>query len=721
MISTDRSPSGQQGNMTTHLSGRMRDRAATIGFLVLLVAFIGLVLVPGYRVATQLSADTAALKLASEQRGQPAAIAKSLFAVRDRLGSRDFVGQAVRDLSSSMRSFDQSLAQLKLSAAGNSDELRAVESLWSDYRKALDPVAGFEGLPYRDSDSAGTQLNSSGRQLQTDARQAIKSSRGATDRLDSALSAVGSSLEQQVVTASATLRKLMLTGVAFACLLVALLAYFQWLKARHERLAVEAQNQTRDILGTVKDGLFLIDADFRIGKTHSAALSAMFRSDDFSGMTLEDLLRDTVSEKTLATATKYVKLLWGERANENLIRSINPLAEIEVHFDRGDGSRDLRYLEFDFHRVKGERGVRHILVSVNDVTSRVLLARELKVSQANAQVQMDMLLGLLQVDPDQLVSFLDDTSAALAQINSILKVPARGDGDFRAKIDQIFREMHRIKGDAATLGLASVESRTHAFEDLLKDLRERSQLSGNDFLPLVVSLDEILGHLQSIRELASRADALRTNALLAAAPTARAATPTPIDAGKHDLTAPLDALAQRVATDAGKKVRLVTTGLDEVPGDLRKTVRDVAIQLVRNAVVHGIEDAGTRRGLGKDEAGLLQIQFRSGDQGFELAFQDDGCGIVPDRLREAAVQRGDLSPGEAQQLDTKASLALIFKPGFSTHDGNSRDAGRGVGLDFVLKAIQSIGGRINISTAPGKYTRFTISLPAQSGQQDAVA
>ena len=72
--------------MSTRLSARMRDRAPTVGFLVLLVAFIGLVLVPAYRLASQLSADTAALKLASEQRGQPLAIAKSLLAVRDRLG-----------------------------------------------------------------------------------------------------------------------------------------------------------------------------------------------------------------------------------------------------------------------------------------------------------------------------------------------------------------------------------------------------------------------------------------------------------------------------------------------------------------------------------------------------------------------------------------------------------------------------------------------------------
>ena len=720
MSKAQRPPPGEQGTLTGRISGRLRDRAATVGFIVLLVAFIGLVLVPGYRLSSQLSADTAALKLASENRGRPASIAGSLASIRDRLASGVYVGQSVKDLRVSVQEFDRGLTQLGRSAAANSTELRQIESLWSGYRKTLEPVAGFEGLPYRDSDSSGAQLTALGHQLLKDTRGAIKASRSSTDPLNAALSSVSSRLQQQVVTASATLRTLMITGVVFACLLVALLAYFQWLKARHERMAVEAQNQTRDILSTVKDGLFLIDADFRIGKTHSASLSALFRRDDFSDMTLEELLRGTVTERTLATATKYVKLLWGERANENLIRSINPLAEVEVHFDRGDGGRDLRYLEFDFHRVKGDQGVHHVLVSVNDVTSRVLMARELKASQANAQAQMDTLLGLLQVDPQQLVSFLDDTGAALSQVNNVLKVPARDDGDFRAKIDQLFREMHRIKGEAATLGLGSFEGRAHSFEDLLKELRDRPQLSGNDFLPLVVSLDEILGHLQSIRDLVGRADALRATALLTAAPRAPVAT-ADVKANDQDLAPPLDALAQRIAAELGKKVRLVASGLDAVPAEMRRTVRDVTIQLVRNAVVHGIEDAAARRGTNKDETGVLQVHFKSRDQGFELVFHDDGRGIVAERLRETAVRRGILSAQEAEQLDTKASLAMIFKPGFSTHDGDTRDAGRGVGLDFVLKAVQAVGGRINVATTPGNYTRFSILLPAPVRQHGAVA
>ncbi len=296
MNRVDRPLPRERQTMAGRFAGGLRVHAATVGFLVLLVAFIGLVLLPGYRLANQLAADTAALKVASEQRGQPAAIARSLVAIRDRLGSGVYVAQALRDLGTSIGEFDRGLTQLRQSAAGDSAELREIDSVWSAYRQALVPVSGFKGLPYRDSDSAGVQLNAPGQRLLKDARQAIKVSHEATEGLNSALSSVSTSLEQQVVTASATLRTLMITGVVFAALLLTLLAYFQWLKARHERIAVEARNQTRDILSTVKDGLFLIDADFRIGQAHSTALSTLFRRDDFSKLTLEDLLRDTVSE-----------------------------------------------------------------------------------------------------------------------------------------------------------------------------------------------------------------------------------------------------------------------------------------------------------------------------------------------------------------------------------------------------------------------------------------
>src|SRR5690606_1164905 len=96
---------------------------------------------------------------------------------------------------------------------------------------------------------------------------------------------------------------------------------------------------------------------------------------------------------------------------------------------------------------------KHVLVSVSDITSSVLLARELQESQENANAQVEMMLGVLHVDPLQLMSFLDTTETGLRLVNAILKEPARTDADFRKKLDGMFRELHSIKGEASALNL----------------------------------------------------------------------------------------------------------------------------------------------------------------------------------------------------------------------------------------------------------------------------
>ena len=80
----------------------------------------------------------------------------------------------------------------------------------------------------------------------------------------------------------------------------------------------------------MREGLFLLDADLKIGSIHSHATAQLFQRESVSGLTFEDLLRDLVSPKTLQIATKFVKVLWSERTKENLIRSINPLNEVEL-------------------------------------------------------------------------------------------------------------------------------------------------------------------------------------------------------------------------------------------------------------------------------------------------------------------------------------------------------------------------------------------------------
>jgi two-component system chemotaxis sensor kinase CheA len=504
----------------------------------------------------------------------------------------------------------------------------------------------------------------------------------------------------------------------------------------------------------VNEGLFLLDKDLKVGSERSLALNNIFRREEFAGITFDQLLKEIVPEKTLRTAMDYVALLWGDRVNEKLVKTINPLNEVEVHFDNASGGFDTHFLEFDFNRVKAEGSLSHLLVTVNDVTKRVMLSRELQESQEKAQAQLDLLLRILHVEPDNLTGFLTDADVSLKMVNSILKEPAREESAFRAKIDGIYRQVHAVKGEAAALGLKTVEQRAHAFEEALSDLKGRQSLSGSDFLPLVVKLDDLFNHLAQVREMLSRLVDLHQAiaSRRGPGPTGGPATPQ-IEAEKvdrwlagesdepqaptHDKTmslkqpvfpaaeAPAEAaggglertladLAARVASSQAKQVALKCNGLDNVPESYRRAVKDITIQLVRNAVVHGIEEPSERAKAHKAEVGTLAVEFGARDsEGYELIVQDDGRGLQLERIKEVAVERGLITPGQAAMLDPRQTMALIFRPGFSTADRVTTDAGRGAGMDLVRILVAELGGRVGLASAGGKFSKFKIWLPAE--------
>ncbi|HEY1491449.1 MAG TPA: ATP-binding protein, partial [Steroidobacteraceae bacterium] len=402
----------------------------------------------------------------------------------------------------------------------------------------------------------------------------------------------------------------------------------------------------------------------------------------------------------------------------------------------GHGGKETRFLQFDFHRVMGPEGIRHVLCSVGDITSSVLLARELRDSQENANQQLDMMLGMMHVDPLQLVSFLDSAETGLKLVNTILREPARTDAEFRKKLTGLFRELHSIKGEASALNLKSIASRVHALEDMVSECKKRPELSGNDFLPLVLKLDDLLAHLRGVREMASRLTTIKDTPAAAAESTSTSTTmpglrspaspaPAPERAPARtveDLSPALHSMAERLAQDHAKRFKLTLNGLAEVPTRFSATIKDCLIQMLRNSAVHGIEAPDVRRAHTKDAQGSVRVEFRRISDGYELVFEDDGAGIAPEALRSAAVRQQLITEEEAAGMDTRSTMALIFRPGFSTQDGVSMDAGRGVGMDVVARSVYALGGKIGVSTHPGRFTRFKIVLPAaDSANSTAVA
>jgi signal transduction histidine kinase len=590
-----------------------------------------------------------------------------------------------------------------------------------------DPVIDFTAS--RTSTRRARQLFSAeGRAHYADVKRASLFAQENAKRLQTQIGAVATRMQLEASSGAAQLRLLLSAGVIAALVLAAAAAWLQLTRGRSERVAQEAQEQTRDILKTVKEGFFLLDADYKIGSVWSEALTRMFGRSDFSGLAFEELLKKLVPPATLATATKYIKLLWGERANESLMKSINPLGQLEIHVETAAGQREARYLQFDFHRVMGDKGVKHVLASVSDITASVLLAKELHESQENANQQVDMLLGVMHVDPVQLMSFLDATETGLQLVNAILKEPARSDGEFRKKLDGLFRELHSIKGEASALNLMSVAHRTHALEDMVTEMKRQAELSGNDFLPLLLKLDELLAHLRSVRELGTRLSSLRDTAPAHdgahGSGSGTMSMRGPAAAAKQaadELAHTLGSLAERLASDHKKKFKLSLTGLSEIPRSYVPTLKDVLIQMLRNSAVHGIETADIRRAHTKEAVGAVRIEFRKVGESFELMFEDDGAGLLPDQLKAAAVRKQLVTAEEAAAMDTRAAMALIFRPGFSTQERVSMDAGRGVGMDVVAKSVYAIGGKIGVTTNPGKFTRFKVSLPATEEANTAVA
>ncbi len=727
-----------------------------VAVLVLYLAATGAMLVINYVFAARTAESLGALREVSEQRFQPRVIAAGAQLVRTDLAAHRFLGRGLTELKAAIKAFDGALTKLDrhataatgmqgfapLGSTPSQRSLQNLRQLWGEYHQLLKPIVAFDTNPYVETAARGTQLSTAGLRLNRELDEAARFGLARHEQMSRLIGELAAGVESDTRARSSQLRTTLLGGLAGAVVLLFVALLLIGKASRREQATLRAKKETDDILRTINQGLFLLDKDLKVGSERSEALERIFHRKDFDRQTFESLLRGIVPEKTLDTALEYVKLMWGERVNEKLIKTINPLAEVEVNFDTGSGSMDTQFLEFDFNRVRTDGQMSRLLVTVIDVTRRVELARELQESQEKAQAQLDLLLHILHVEPRQLSGFLEESEVAMKMVNSILKEPAREELAFRSKLDGIFRQIHSVKGEAAALGLKTVESRAHGFEEALADLRKRPTLSGNDFLPLVVKLDDLFGHLAQMREMVGRLADLRVamtsegearhlpddhdtgitgpaGTLVQPAPALLQRMAEGAEAA-NTLESNLKSLAARIAGENSKQVKLACQGLESVPKDYRRAIKDIAIQMVRNGVAHGIETPEERRGAGKGAMGLITIKFEDrGAEGFEFTCQDDGRGLSAEKLKDAAVKRGLLTAAQAAQLDDRRALSLIFMAGFSTQTEVTKDAGRGVGMDIVRSLIQELGGKVGVSTTAGRFARFRIWLPVASKAQAA--
>lgn len=616
------------------------------------------------------------------------------------------------------RSYDlpriDSDAQVNIAAAN--EQWKALEPKIQTYLKDADNIA----VPSADA-------------LTQAVEQAKTSSLLINDSLDNLTNDVFNTAERE----ASTIRLIQVLGVAaiFAYFLIFVFFFVRRLRETDAE-ALAARRETQEIMATVNTGLFLLDKDLRIGQQHSRALNDIIGAEGLAGENFTNVLRGRISDKDLKTTQQFIEQLYNPRVKEKLVDSLNPLHKVMLHNTSGNKALNDRFLDFKFSRVYDDKDIARILVNVNDVSDAVYLEQRLEKERSENDMQIEMLTTILNVNPKIINEFIANTQTHIEKMNNILKNPGSSQYELEGKLKAIYREMHSLKGEASALKLHSFTKIASEAEDKLHSLQNQGQLSGNDFLPLAVHLDDLLSLSNTISTLGERINRSAPPSAKPATAQASAvlndsfANDTAVDARANldtDVGQSIDldddvaddqsdfyqSFAKDIAARQGKQVQLTSATLAQVqiPAHLEKPIKEISIQLVRNAVVHGIEAPEARQAIGKNAVGTIDLDVKDTGSDIVLTVQDDGQGIDYDSIRTKLSKEGRFSTEEASLLSQNDLLKHLFSSGFSTKEHADEDGGRGVGLDIIKAKVKEYDGKLNVNSELGQMTRFVITLP----------
>jgi len=342
---------------------------------------------------------------------------------------------------------------------------------------------------------------------------------------------------------------------------------------------------------------------------------------------------------------------------------------------------------------------------MNDTTIQAL-EPSLRLELETLRDQRDLYRSLLLAEPAALGAGMTRALETVEHIRARLRSPTRETSAFRGKIEGLLSELGVLADALVGLHLPTVSTRLEQAHGALRAIERRNPLSGNDLLPAMVVLEELCSHVTIAADCAAVHVPLEEDERSAAELEASQRRAQP------KLAAALSQLAEKFALEQDKHVTLVTMGLEDIPEQWISTLFDALGQLLRNAIEHGIETPEQRVAQGKPELATLVIEFLDrGESGFELNMQDDGQGLDAEGIAGMAVRQGVLEAGTVESLNPARLVSLIFQPGLTTaKDGLHR----GQGMQIVRDHVQGLGGRIQVATKRGQFTRYRMHLPRET-------
>ena len=688
-------------------SALARYRGMIISIAVFLIA-IGIVMVSSIVISNMEQATTREREVADELHLSSRIVMQSLLSLKLSYGedpNSPHIRQTLNNLKTGQAIFNSTLHALKnggeatlsdnkkesinvLKQSKNAAHLKSISDLWDPLSKDIDNYLKEATSPTATS----TTLD-----------LAVLRAQGNDEQTDEHIRAILNDLQAKAERNSLILTSLQTLGVVGSLVFFVLFVWYfiRKLLAADEQTEA-ARRETAEIMNTVNTGLFLLDHDLNIGSQYSRELENLLGQKHLGNKNLMDVLGSMISEEDLNTTHAFIGQLYNPRTKERLITSLNPLTRQPV--TTPNRSKDeVRYLDFKFNRVYQGSEITRVLVNVSDVTDAVLLEQRIEQEREQNDVQLEMLSTILQADRRLVDDFVRNVKRRNTNINNTLKSPGERQPELRSKLDTIFREIHSLKGEASTLKLHGFTVAAENLENELHKLSKVPTLSGEHFLGLAVNLEELMKLTQTIEDLVSR--------LAGGIGHISSAT----TGANHTLAHYYAQFVSELAKRNHKNVDFSYVGIEETQDDnTNSIVKEIAVQLLRDAVVHGIETPEERQARRKLTTGHVRMELTEHNNQYSLVLEDDGKGLDYDAIRAKAVRIGRYSEAEAANLGNRELLGLIFSSGFSTLDQSTEDAGRGVGLDIIKDRIAALGGKIGVATHAGSYTRFSFTFPKKT-------
>lgn len=467
-------------------------------------------------------------------------------------------------------------------------------------------------------------------------------------------------------------------------------------KARY--LYENIYKQSQVVFENVQQGIFLLDKQFKISRLYSKAMVSIFDTDKIAGENFASFMRPLIIPRELEALEMFMRHLFNPDMDEEVVNQLNPVERVKIFTDK-DGVVSTKYIRVSFTRIERKGVIRNIMVTVSDETKSILLQQHLEEAESQKKQETEQVLSILKIDPSVMRGFLFNSKKTLNMISARYE---KNDGEnYRELLDYTFETIHNLKGNSAVIGLELMSSKFHSIEESIGKLKERN-VRGKDFLSILYEIDEADRMMVDMSEMLRKVANIYRKLPSEGQVVSNIMVINTLEKGVENI-------CKETKKTAGFKFLNETNVV--IPEEYINPFKDMMIQLIRNTIVHGIEEPSVRKERGKTKKGHITVELdqepTSGE--YLIHYYDDGEGLNLEKIRKNAVDRNLITEFQSKKLSREETEELIFQRGFSTTDKADQNSGRGQGMNLIQTIVEEHHGSLSL-TGDGFFD-MVIKLP----------